>query len=41
MITVGPDPARFGLEGFPFGKLTLSGQGSDKLFGTETGTSTI
>ena len=41
VIKVGPDPAAFGLKGkgFPFGKLTLSGQGSDKLFGTETGTS--
>lgn len=42
VIKVSPDPATFGLkgEGFLSGKLTLSGQGSDKLFGTETGTST-
>lgn len=41
-IKVGPDPATFGLTGesFPLGKITFYGEGSDKLFGTETGTST-
>jgi hypothetical protein len=42
VIKVSADPATFGLKGedFPFGKFVLSGQGSDKLFGTETGSST-
>lgn len=32
------DPATFGLEGLPLGTLTLSGNGNDKLFGTNRGT---
>jgi hypothetical protein len=42
VIKVSADPATFGLTGedFSFGKFVLSGQGIDKLFGTETGTST-
>ncbi len=37
VFTFGPDPATYGLEGFPIGTLTLSGQGSEKLFGTISG----
>ncbi len=40
-IEVGPDPAEFGLEGkeYPFGEITFFGEGNDKIFGTEAGTS--
>jgi hypothetical protein len=40
-IKVGPDPAKFGVEGkdFPFGQITFYGQGPNKIFGTEVGTS--
>jgi hypothetical protein len=41
VFTFGPDPATYGLEGFPIGTLTLSGQGSDKLFGTISGFAAI
>jgi|SRR5919202_5549938 hypothetical protein len=36
------DPEKFGLKGedFPLGRLTFLGQGTDKLFGTATGSST-
>lgn len=37
-VTYNSDPATFGLEGLPFGTLTLSGNGDDKLFGTNRGT---
>lgn len=37
IFTFSPDPATYGLEGFPFGTVTLSGQGSEKLFGTISG----
>jgi hypothetical protein len=41
VFTFGPDPATYGLEGFPIGTLTLSGQGSEKLFGTISGFAAI
>lgn len=41
VFTFGPDPATFGLEGLPIGTLTLSGNGSDKLFGTVSGSVSV
>lgn len=41
VFTYGPDPAIIGLEDLPFGTTTLSGDGSDKLFGTISGSSAI
>lgn len=38
VVTYNSDPGTFGLEGFPVGTLSLSDQGSDKLFGTVRGT---
>ena len=38
VATFNSDPATFGLEGFPFGTLAFSGNGSDQLFGTISGT---
>lgn len=35
------DPAVFGLENLPLGTLSLSGEGSDKLFGTNRGTASL
>lgn len=35
------DPTAFGLQGLPFGLVTFSGSGDDKLFGTESGTGLI
>ena len=41
VFTFGSDPARFGLEGLPIGTRTFFGNGSDKLFGTISGTAAI
>jgi hypothetical protein len=41
VFTFGPDPATFGLEDLPFGTFTLSGNGSDKLFGTISGSVSV
>lgn len=41
VATYDSDPAAFGLENLPLGTLTLSGQGSDKLFGTNRGTASL
>lgn len=38
-ITFGPDAAQFGLEGLPIGTVTFSG--SDRLFGTISGTASL
>lgn len=41
LVTFDSDPATFGLEGLPIGTLTLSKNGSDKLFGTNRGTASL
>ncbi|MEH2041545.1 hypothetical protein [Nostoc sp.] len=41
VITIEPDPARFGLGDLPLGKITILGQGEDKLFGTTGGSATL
>ncbi|MGI2908063.1 PEP-CTERM sorting domain-containing protein [Tolypothrix sp. VBCCA 56010] len=41
VATYNSDPATFGLQNVPFGTLTLSGQGNDKLFGTNRGTASL
>ena len=41
VATYNSDPATFGLQNVPFGTLTLSGQGNDKLFGTNKGTASL
>ena len=41
VFTFRPDPATFGLQGLPIGTLTLSGNGSDKLFGTVSGSVSV
>jgi hypothetical protein len=41
VATYNSDPATFGLQNVPFGTLTLSGQGNDKLFGTNAGTASL
>ncbi len=40
-ITFGPDAAQFGLEGLPIGTVTFYGSGSDRLFGTSSGTASL
>ena len=41
VITIDPDPARFGLENLTFGNITIFGQGEDRLFGTTSGTAAL
>ncbi|MBD2562026.1 MULTISPECIES: hypothetical protein [Nostoc] len=41
VIAIEPDPAEFGLENLPFGNLTISGQGEDRLFGTVSGSAIL
>lgn len=41
MATYNSDPATFGIEGLPFGTLTLFGDGDDKLFATNRGTASL
>ena len=41
VATYNSDPATFALQNVPFGTLTLSGQGNDKLFGTNKGTASL